>query len=87
VAFLKLWRQTEALEPIDQIVAEQQQVKVGFVGQEVMTGDTAECVIFLELANDQFDTGAVVVPHESIQLAGVQQRAVRAMPRWLRSGI
>jgi hypothetical protein len=64
---LELWRQTEALEPIDQIVGEQQQVKVGFVGQEVMTGDMAECVISLELANDQFDTGAVVVAAPEVE--------------------
>ena len=64
---LKLLRQAEALEPIDQIVAEQQQVKVGFVGEEVMTGDTAECVISLELANDQFDTGAVVVAAPEVE--------------------
>jgi hypothetical protein len=38
---LKLWRQTEAFEPIDQIVGEQEQVEVGLVGEEVMTGDMA----------------------------------------------
>src|SRR5216684_2395985 len=32
-----------------------------------MTGDTAECVISLELANDQFDAGAVVVEAPEVE--------------------
>ena len=42
-------------------------MEVGFVGQEVMAGDTAECVISLELANDQFDAGAVVVAAPEVE--------------------
>ena len=42
-------------------------MEVGFVGQEVMAGDTAECVISLELANDQFDAGAVVVEAPEVE--------------------
>src|SRR5260370_32476452 len=58
---LKLWWQAEAFEPIDQVVGEQEQVEIGFIGEEMPRGDTAECVIPFELANDQFDTGAIVV--------------------------
>jgi hypothetical protein len=35
-------RQTETFEPINQVVGEQEQVKVGFVGEEVACGDTPE---------------------------------------------
>ncbi len=42
---LKPRRQAEAIEPIDQVVGEQEQVEVGFVGEEMPRGDTAECVI------------------------------------------
>jgi hypothetical protein len=42
-------------------------VKVGFVGEEVACGDTAECVIPFELANDQFDAGAIVVKAPEVE--------------------
>lgn len=42
-------------------------MEVGFVGQEVMAGDVAECVISLELANDQFDTSTVVVEAPEVE--------------------
>lgn len=64
---MKLWRQTEALEPIDQVVGEQEQVEVGFVGEEMMAGDVAQCVVALELANDQFDAGAIVVEAPEVE--------------------
>jgi hypothetical protein len=57
---LEVRRQTEALEPVDQVVAEQEEVEVGFVDEEMMAGDTSECVISLELANDQFDAGPIM---------------------------
>ena len=57
----------QALEPIGQIVSQQHQVEVGFVGQEVMAGDTAECVISLELGNDQFDASTVVVEAPEVE--------------------
>jgi hypothetical protein len=44
----------------------------GFVGQEVMAGDMAECAISLEMANDQFDTSTVVV--EAPRLSGCEGR-------------
>src|ERR1700730_1338453 len=60
-------RQTETFEPIDQVVGEQEQLKVGFVGEEVACGDTPECVIPFELANDQFDAGAIVVKAPEVE--------------------
>ena len=36
-------------------------MEVGFVGEEVACRDTANSVVALELANDQFDPSAVVV--------------------------
>jgi hypothetical protein len=44
---LELRRQTEALELVDQIVGEQEEVEVGFVDEEMMAGDVSECVISL----------------------------------------
>jgi hypothetical protein len=52
---LKLGRQTDALEP-DEIIGEQEQVEVGFIGEEVTCRDVIKGVVALELANDQFDT-------------------------------
>ena len=39
---MELRRQTEALEPVDQIVGEQEEVEVGFVDEEMMAGDVSE---------------------------------------------
>ena len=64
---MKFLRQTEALEPVDQIVGEQKQVEVGFVGEEVMAGDVPQGVISLKLANDQFDTSAVIVEAPKVE--------------------
>ena len=64
---MKFLRQTEALEPVDQIVGEQKQVEVGFVGEEVMAGDVPQGVISLKLANDQFDTSAVIVDAPKVE--------------------
>ena len=64
---MELRRQTEALEPVDQIVGEQEEVEVGFVDEEMMAGDTSECVISLELANDQFDAGPIIVKAPEVE--------------------
>ncbi len=42
-------------------------MEVGFVGQEVVAWDTTECVISLELANDQFDASTVVVEAPEVE--------------------
>jgi hypothetical protein len=42
-------------------------VEVSLVGEEVMARNVAECVIALELANDQFAPGAVVVEAPEIK--------------------
>ena len=54
-SILELRWQAEALEPVEQIVGEQKQVEVGFVGEEMMAGNAPECIISLELANDQLN--------------------------------
>ena len=64
---LELRRQAETLEPIDQIVGKQEQLEVSFVSGEMMAWNVPECVISLELANDQFDAGAVVVEAPEVE--------------------
>jgi len=47
---LERWREAEPLEPVDQVVREQEQVKVRLVGEEVTGRDTAHRVVALILA-------------------------------------
>lgn len=42
-------------------------MEVGFVGEEVMAGDVLQGVISLKLANDQFDTSAVIVEASKVE--------------------
>ena len=42
-------------------------MEVGFVGEEVMAGNMAECVISLKLADNKFDAGAVVVETPEVE--------------------
>src|SRR6266403_1944192 len=64
---LKLRRQTKPLEPIDQVVSEQQQMKISFVGQEVMRRNLAQVITALEFANDPFQARSAVVEAPQVQ--------------------
>src|SRR5206468_8975828 len=64
---LKLRGQAEPLEPIDQIVSQQQQMKVSLVGQEVMRWNLAQVITAFEFANDPFHAGPAVVETPQVQ--------------------
>src|SRR5947199_2916947 len=64
---LELGGQTQPLEPVDEVVSEQQQVEVGFVGEKMPRWDSADAVVALQLANDQLDGRAVVVEAPEVQ--------------------
>lgn len=49
---LQLGWQTQSLEPVDEIVGEQAQVKVRLVGEEVPGGDGPQRIVAFELSND-----------------------------------
>src|SRR6266508_6463778 len=52
---VQFWGEAKALEPVDQVVGQQQEMKVGLVREEVRGGDVAEAVVALELPDDQLD--------------------------------
>jgi len=64
---MKLRWQTQTFQPIDQILSEQEQVEVGLIGEEVTRGDVTNGVVPLELLNDQFDAGAIVVEAPEVE--------------------
>ena len=64
---LKLERQAEPLEPVHQVVGQQEQMKVGLVGEEVAGGNTAQGVIPFELLDQQLDPGTVVVEAPQVE--------------------
>ena len=49
---LERWREAEPLEPVDQVVREQEQVKVRLVGEELTGRETAHRVVALILSPD-----------------------------------
>lgn len=55
VAAWKVREQAQTLEPIDEIVGEQEQVVVGFVRKEVARLNTAQGVVAFELLDDQLN--------------------------------
>jgi len=67
---LPIGRQAEALEPIDQVVGQKDQMEVGLVGGPISGGDLAQGVSFQELSNDQLPRGPLVV--ESPEVQGLQ---------------
>jgi len=71
---LKLRGQTQAFEPGDEVVGQQEQMEVGLVGEEVVGRDAAQRVIALELFDDQLDGGPVVVKAPEVERL---QRQVR----------
>lgn len=49
MAFCKSGGKPEALEPVHEIVGQQEQMEVGLVGHEVAGGNAAEGMVYLEL--------------------------------------
>lgn len=64
---LQRGRQTEPLEPVDEIIGEQQQVKVRLVGEEVACRDSAQRIVAFEAPDNQLDTGAIVAEAPEVE--------------------
>ena len=64
---VQLGGKTQPLEPVDDVVGEQEEVEVGFVGEEVSGRDAAQGVVAFELADQEFDSRAVVVQAPQLQ--------------------
>lgn len=69
---VKFLRQAQSLEPVDEIVGEQEQMEIGFVGKEMMCRNGAECIVAFALSNEKFDAGAVVVEAPKVQRLQLQ---------------
>src|SRR6516164_1670321 len=65
--FLHLRRQAQALEPVDEIVGQQEQMEVRLVGEEVSRRDGTKSVVAFELANDELDASSIVVEAPEVQ--------------------
>ncbi len=79
---LKVQGQAEPLEPIDEVVGEQEKMKVGLVGEEVASGDAAQGVIPFELFDEQLDPGAVLGPADDDEAIGMgPPRGLEELPR------
>lgn len=64
---LKLRRKAEPLEPVHQVVGQQEQMEVGCVGEEVPRGDAAQGIIPFELLDQQLHAGPVVVKAPEVE--------------------
>lgn len=64
---LELPRQTQTLKPVHEVVGQQKQMEVRFVGQVVPRRNVTQSVVALELLDDQFDGGAVVVETPEVE--------------------
>src|SRR5260370_6475012 len=64
---LKLCGQTQPFEPVDQIVRQQQEMKVSLVGQEMMRRNLAQVITAFEFANDPFHARPAVVEAPQVQ--------------------
>ncbi len=71
---LKVRGQAEALEPVDEVVGEQEEMKVGLVGEGVPGGNPPQGIVALELADDEFHSSAIVVEAPEVERL---QREVR----------
>jgi len=67
---MKLLGQTQSLEPVHQIVGQQQQMKIGLVGKEVACRNLAQGVVSLQFPDDPFDPCPTVV--EAPEVEGLQ---------------
>src|SRR5438876_1879425 len=66
-SFLHLRWPAQSLEPVDEIVGEQEKMKVRLVGKEVARGDGAKRVIAFELSDDELDARPIVVETPEVQ--------------------
>jgi len=64
---LTLWRQAEPLEPVDEVVGEQEPDEVRFVREEVSSRDGTKGVVPFELLDEQLDARPVVVEAPEIE--------------------
>lgn len=64
---LKFRWKAEPLKPVDQVVGEKQEMKVGLIGRKMMGWDLSQGVIAFELTDDEFDTGPIIVKAPEIQ--------------------
>lgn len=64
---LKFREQAKSFEPVDQVVGKEERMEVGFIGEEVTGGDLAQGVVSLQLADEEFDPGAVIIKTPEIQ--------------------
>lgn len=64
---LKVRWEAEALEPIDEVVSQQEQMEVRLVGKEVTRGDAAQGIVALELFDQQLDASAIVVEAPEVE--------------------
>lgn len=71
---MKFWWQTQPLEPVDQIVGEQQQMKIGNVGKEVTCGNFAQGVVSLEFPDDPLHACSVVVEAPEVERFEIEVR-------------
>ena len=58
---LKLGWQTEPLEPVDEVVGQQEQMEVRLVREEVPSRNGAKGIVPFELFDEQLDARSVVV--------------------------
>jgi hypothetical protein len=64
---LPIGRETETFEPVDQVVSEKDQMKIGLIGSPISGGDFAQGIGFEEFSNDEFSRGSLIVKTPEIQ--------------------
>src|SRR4030095_844058 len=64
---LEVRGQAEPLEPVHEVVGEQEQMEVGLVGEEGTAGETAQGRVPFEFVDEQFHAGAVVVEAPEVE--------------------
>ena len=62
---LKSWRQTDSLEPVDEIVGEQQEMEMELVGLETVGWNLGQSVTFFQLPDNDLDRcpGPIKIPN------------------------
>jgi len=63
---------TESLEPIQQVVGQQDDLEEGLVGPEILCRDLAQGVGVFQFSNDQFRSGSLVVEAPQMQRRQLQ---------------
>ena len=64
---LELGRQTEPLEPVDEVVGQQEQMEVRLVREKVPSRDGAKRIVPFELLDEQLDARPIVVEAPEVQ--------------------